>query len=91
MSCVLEELFFGNIVPNEKTFTRDAESNEAIQVISTNEDELAQLLKDKERSLFFDYANAQSELNSIIAIEYFEDGFRLGAKIMMEVMAYATD
>ncbi|MEL7656664.1 MAG: DUF6809 family protein [Bacillota bacterium] len=83
----MAELFFGNINPNEKLYVRNSGYDKAMQTRSTNEDSLSELLTDEERSLFLNYANAQSELSSIIAIEYFSDGFRLGAKIMLEVLS----
>ncbi|HWQ50693.1 MAG TPA: hypothetical protein VN369_02720, partial [Terriglobales bacterium] len=84
------ELYFGNINPNEKQFVQNSGYSKAMQTIFTNEGKLTELLTGKEKSLFFDYANAQSEINSITAIEYFSDGFRLGAKIILEVMSDAT-
>jgi len=90
MSSILEELYFGNINPSEKRFVRDSQYDKAIQAISTNGERLTELLTDKEKSLFLDYANAQSEINSISMIESFVDGFRLGAKIMLEVMSDAN-
>lgn len=60
--------------------------DKAMRIISANERRLTLLLKDKERALFLDYVKAQSELNSVTAIEYFAEGFALGAKTMLEVM-----
>lgn len=87
MSNVLEELYFGNINPNEKQFVQNSDYDKAIQIIAANEDRLTESLAGKEKSLFFDYANAQSEVTGIIAVENFIDGFRLGAKIILEVMS----
>jgi hypothetical protein len=90
VNSILEELFFGNINPNEKQFVRNSDYDKAMQTISENEDRLTELLTDKEKSLFLNYENAQNEITSMTSIEYFSDGFRLGAKIMLEVMSDAT-
>ncbi len=36
--------------------------------------------------LFLDYVNAQNELNATSTMEGFTDGFRLGARIMLEIL-----
>lgn len=87
MSRLLEELYFGNINPNEKPFVRNSHYDRLIQTVSTNEDQLTQLLTGRGKSLFLEYANAQSEMNGIHTTESFCDGFRLGAKMMLEVLA----
>ncbi|MDD5017363.1 MAG: hypothetical protein PHO15_04585 [Eubacteriales bacterium] len=90
MQKILEDLYFGNTNPNEKQFVRDSDYDKTLRVICGYEEKLIGLLNGKEKSLFFDYVNAQSEINSITAIEYFADGFRTGAKIMLAVMSDTT-
>ena len=90
MRNILEDLYFGNINPNEKQFVRNSDYDKTIQAIAESEDKLNEFLTGKEKSLFLDYVNAQSKINSITAIEYFTDGFRIGAKIMLEVMSDKT-
>ncbi len=84
---LLEELYFGNINPNSKQFIRGSDFDKAMQKIATNEDKLTKQLNDEDKRLFMDFCNTQNEINSITAIEYFNDGFRLGAKIIMEIMS----
>jgi hypothetical protein len=83
---ILEELYFGNINPNSKQFIRGSDFDRAMQMLATNEEKLTKQLNGEEKLLFCEFSNAQSEINSITAIENFIDGFRLGAKIMMEIM-----
>jgi len=86
MQRMLEELFFGNINPNEKQFIRNSEYAKNMKIISDNEEKLTLLLAGKEKDLFLDFVNAQSSVNAITAIENFIIGFRLGVKIGIEVM-----
>jgi len=55
-------------------------------VLSGNEEKLIGLLEGQEKKLFLELANAQSEVNGITEVESFINGFRLGARIAIEVM-----
>ena len=87
MRRMLEELYFGNINPNDQTFTRDSAYGKAVHTISENEDKLTELLEDKEKKLFLDLVNAQSLVDGTTAVENFIRGFRLGARITIEIMS----
>ena len=91
MRRMLEELFFGNINPNEKQFIRNSEYADNMKIISDNEEKLTLLLTGKEKELFLDFTNAQISTNSITAIENFIIGFRLGVRIGIEVMDTEDD
>ena len=80
----IEELFYGNIHPNERSFSQDSQYEKAISVISKNEDILTEELEGKLKSQFLDLVNTQSEINGIAAYESFLDGFILGAGFMRD-------
>ena len=86
MRRMIEELYFGNLNPNEKQFDRNSEYAETMKTISENEEKLTLLLYGREKQLFLNFVNAQSGLNTITALENFIAGFRLGARIGIEVM-----
>jgi hypothetical protein len=86
MRRMLEELYFGNINPNEKQFIRDSEYAENMQIIADNEEKFTLLLTGKEKDLFLDFVNAQGSVDAITAIENFIIGFRLGVRIGIEIM-----
>lgn len=87
MRKMLEELFYGNINPNEKQFIRGTDFDRAMRTLSENEDKLTELLDGKEKKLFLDLVNAQSSVNGITAVEGFINGFRLGARIALEMLS----
>ena len=87
MRNMLEELYFGNINPNDQSFIRDSSYGKAVQTMSENEDKLTELLDGKEKKLFLDLVNAQGIVNGTTAVENFINGFRLGAKIALEIMS----
>ena len=82
---MLEELYFGNIDPNAQSFDKNSNFGKAMQVVSDTEDELLKLLDDREKQLFRDFVAAQSEINGITAVEKFIKGFKLGARIGLEI------
>lgn len=87
MRKMLEELYYGNINPNERQFIRNTDFDRAMRTLSENEDKLTELLDGKEKTLFLDLVNAQSSVNGITAVEGFINGFRLGARMALEIMS----
>lgn len=55
-----------------------------MHIIDENEEILLKLLEGKERKLFLDLVNAQSEVDGNSAVENFMNGFKLGARIIVE-------
>lgn len=86
MQEVLNELFYGNINPNAKQFSRNSEYGKAVKTVSDCEEKLLTLLSGKELELFEKLMKAQGESGLIHGREYFVEGFRLGARIALEIM-----
>lgn len=82
MKRVLEDLYFGEIQPNISNENPRLQKVE--QVVDGNEEVLLKLLEGKERKLFLDLVNAQSEVDGNTAVENFISGFKLGARIILE-------
>jgi len=85
MRRILEELYYGNINPNSKQFIKNTQFTKAMNMLSGNEEKLIGLLEGQEKKLFLELVNAQSEVNGITEAESFINGFRLGARIAIEV------
>ena len=87
MRKVLEDLYLGNIVPNEKAFVRGTTFAKALAIIEKNETHLNTALEGKEKEAFAAFVDAQSELNAITGREGFVDGFRLGVQIILAALS----
>lgn len=87
MRKILEELYFGNINPNEQQFIRGTEFEKAMRIFSDSENKLTELLDGKEKKLFLDLVNAHGVINGTTAVECFINGFRLGARMALEIMS----
>ena len=59
---------------------------ELVRLIAQNEEELAPLLSEKAKEVLEKLMDNQSELHCISECEVFVRGFRLGARIMLEVL-----
>lgn len=86
MRKVLEELYLGNILPNEKAFVKDSAFGKALAVIETNETYLNTALDGTEKEAFSAFVDAQTELNALTGQEGFIDGFRLGMQITLAAL-----
>ncbi len=86
MRNTLEDLFYGNIVPNERQITANSELQRMVKRAAECERALAEQLDEKDRHTLTALTSAQQEINSITAIENFILGFRLGVRLIMECM-----
>jgi len=80
----IEELYYGNLNPNVKTFKKNSQYAKAMEIITSVEARLTEELGDEHKGLFLDFVNAHSEVNGITAYESFLDGFILGARLIKD-------
>ena len=83
---ILEELWYGNIEPAEYDISSIKEYKELLQLISRNEDKLLATMTDTQKELFTKYADCVREYQTMAENLLFQNSFRLGARIMLEVM-----
>lgn len=81
---ILEEFYYGNIHPLEKFSKRGTEYTKFVSIISDNEEKLSAYLTGEEQHLFSQLMNAQSEILDVEARERFIEGWKLGAKFMLD-------
>lgn len=80
MSNVIEELYYGNLEPQELTTEISPKLKKKLSVLAKKEEELTVMLPEKEKELFANYVNAYNEFSSISNSDSFISGFRLGAR-----------
>ena len=86
MRKTLEDLYFGNISPNEQQMAPDSELKKAVDRVTRYESQLMEQLGEDEQTILTKLIRSQHEIESITALENFILGFRLGARIMAECM-----
>ena len=82
---ILEELWYGNIEPSEYDTSLEQEYKELLQLISRNEDKLLATMTKEQKELFSQYTDCVREYQTMAECLLFQNSFRLGAKIMLEV------
>lgn len=83
---ILEEFWYGNIEPAEYDTSPSKEYKELLQLISRNEDKLLATMTDAQKELFTKYADCVREYQVMAECLLFQSGFRLGARMMLDVL-----
>lgn len=79
----LQELWYGNIRPNEnKVITY--EEKRLVKLMARHQDYLRSKLNDKELDEFEKYMLCSDEYTSVVECQAFEIGFKLAVKILTE-------
>ena len=80
MSNIIEELFYGNLEPQELTTELTLRLKKKLSELVKKEDELSSKLPEEEKELFSNYVSAYNEFSSISNSDSFISGFRFGAR-----------
>ena len=80
----IEELYYGNINPNEKRYKKATPYDKALSIFTANEDKLKESLSGEHLKLFNELVNASDEISAISGVENFKIGFRLCVLMMCD-------
>ena len=83
---LLEEFWYGNIEPTEYDTNSCKEYKEVLRLITRNEEKLLATMTDAQKELFSRYTDAVREHQTMAECLLFQNSFKLGARIMLEVM-----
>ena len=83
---LLEELWYGNLEPADFDADAGKDYKELLRLISRNEEKLQATMTDEQKELFSRYMDCVREHQSMAECLLFQNSFRLGARIMLEVM-----
>ena len=83
---ILEELYLGDVRPGDRSFKRNSQYSKALDDVVKAGDALTEGLTKEQKELFEDYMTAQREVNVLTDCETFCMAFKLGAKIMLDVL-----
>ena len=79
---MIEDLYYGNICPCEKSLTRGSEYSHLLELTVKNEENLYVLLSPQQKEAYEKVKDCITDMNNILEKEAFIDGFRLGMKLM---------
>ena len=74
MESIIEELFYGNIIPSERSFRKVGEYAHVLQLVTRNEEKLTQTLTEAQKETFEKFKDGTSELNGITEVTAFTLG-----------------
>ena len=83
---LLEEFWYGNIEPTECDTSSCKEYKKMQELICRNEEKLKATMTDEQKELFEKYTDCVREYQTITDFLIFQNSFRLGARMMLEVM-----
>ncbi len=83
---ILEEFWYGNIEPTEYDMPPTKEYKELLQLICRNEEKLQATFTDEQKDLFSRYVDCVREFQAMADCLLFQNSYRLGARMMLEVM-----
>lgn len=82
----LKDLYYGNLFPHEKCAKLDDETKELLGLLNRNEEKLTATLSEEQKESFEKYKECNQEISEICERNAFLNGFRLGARIIIEVV-----
>lgn len=80
MTNFLEELYYGNVDPQRRGYTKHSHIVKVSDSINGLEEKLTERLQGEDKNLFLDFCNAYSELLGDAEVDTFVVGFRTGAR-----------
>ena len=83
---ILAEFWYGNIEPTEYDTSSCKEYKKLLELICRNKEKLRATMTDEQKELFAKYTNCVREYQTITDCLLFQSSFKLGARMMLEVM-----
>ena len=83
---IIEDLYYGRISPYEMNISATPEYQKLKTLADRNQDLLRESLSDEQRELLEKLIETVTDISSISERDMFIAGFRLGMKLMMDVM-----
>ena len=91
MSSVINELWHGNIVPQEDSRSNSPEMKELMEYIARHHGDLLKSMTDEQKEIFEKFDDCWSEYMSLAEAAIFEYAFKLSAKMTIEILNTYSD
>ena len=86
MRTVINELWNGNIIPQEDSRNNSPEMKELMEYMARHHDDLLKTMSDEQKEIFEKFDDCWSEYVSLAESAIFEYAFRLGARLTIETL-----
>ena len=85
MKNIINELWHGNIIPQEDSRNNSKEMKELLGYMARHHEDLEKTFTDEQKEIFEKFHDCWDEYVSLAEAAIFEYAFRLGARLTMEV------
>ena len=85
MRSIINEMWYGNIMPQEDSRNNTKEMKELIGYVARHNGDLEKLLTDEQKVIFEKYQDCWNEYVSLAEEAIFEYAFKLGARLAIEI------
>ena len=86
MKSIINELWHGNIVPQEDSRNNSPEMKELMEYMARHHDDLLKTMTDEQKEIFEKFDDCWSEYISLAEAEIFDYAFKLGMRITVETL-----
>ena len=86
MRSIINELWHGNIIPQEDSRTNSKEMKELLGYMSRHHEDLEKTFTEEQKEIFEKFHDCWSEYMSLAEAAIFEYAFKLGAKLTLEAL-----
>ena len=83
---ILEDLYLGDVRPSERSGNQNKQYKKALDTLVEIEETLNASLNEEQKKLFECFTDAQREVCVLTDVDTFTYSFKLGAKIMLDVL-----
>ena len=83
---ILEKLWYGEVEPSEYDVSSYKEYKKLLSLIDRNEEKLRATMTDEQKELFDKYMECVEDLQTLTDCMLFQSSFKLGGRIMAEVI-----
>ncbi len=86
MKSIINELWHGNIVPQEDSRNNSPKMKELMEYMARHHDDLLKTMTDEQKEIFEKFHDCWSEYMSLAEAAIFEYAFKLGMQIAIEAL-----
>lgn len=83
---ILDELWYGNINPQEQSKDNNRAIRELLNLMGRNRDRLHDSLTEEQREILEKYDDCVNEMYGLIEVAIFSYAFRLGGRLMLATL-----
>ena len=87
MKSIINDLWHGNIVPQEDSRNNSPEMKELMEYLARHHDDLLKTMSDEQKEIFEKFDDCWSEYMSLAEKAIFVYAFKLGGRLMLEMLS----